>query len=202
MLVFQLLICENLPSLHYKFHNIEKMNEILSLTTPLTNKDITKLKVGDKVLINGVIYTARDAAHKRIVEAINSGEKLPFNLDGQIIYYAGPSPAKPGAIIGSCGPTTSSRMDAYTPILLKHGLKGMIGKGKRSEEVRASMIENKAVYFSAVGGVAALLSKTIIESEIIAYPDLEPESVRRLVVKNFPVIVAIDMYGNDIWVNR
>ncbi|HGE69951.1 TPA: TRZ/ATZ family protein, partial [Candidatus Poribacteria bacterium] len=114
------------------------MNEILSLTTPLTNKDITKLKVGDKVLINGVIYTARDAAHKRIVEAINSGEKLPFNLDGQIIYYAGPSPAKPGAIIGSCGPTTSSRMDAYTPILLKHGLKGMIGKGKRSEEVRAS----------------------------------------------------------------
>ncbi|MGB9598117.1 MAG: Fe-S-containing hydro-lyase [Candidatus Poribacteria bacterium] len=177
------------------------MNQGIKLTTPLTDKDVAKLNVGDRVFISGIIYTARDAAHKRIVETINSGKESPFDLKGQIIYYAGPSPAKPNAIIGSCGPTTSSRMDAYTPKLLEYGLKGMIGKGKRSEEVRVAIMKNKAVYFSAVGGVAALLSKTIIESEVIAYPDLEPESVRKLIVKNFPVIVAIDVYGNDIWRN-
>lgn len=169
------------------------------LTTPLTDDNVTKLRVGDKILINGIIYTARDAAHKRIVEAIDSGSELPFDLNGQVIYYAGPSPAKPGSVIGSCGPTTSSRMDAYTPKLLQHGLKGMIGKGKRSKEVKESIMTYKCVYFAAVGGVAALLSKTIVESEIIAYPDLEPESVRRLVVKDFPVIVAIDIYGKDIY---
>jgi len=171
----------------------------LILTTPLTDDNVTKLRVGDKILINGIIYTARDAAHKRIVEAIDSGSELPFDLNGQVIYYAGPSPAKPGSVIGSCGPTTSSRMDAYTPKLLQHGLKGMIGKGKRSKEVKESIMTYKCVYFAAVGGVAALLSKTIVESEIIAYPDLEPESVRRLVVKDFPVIVAIDIYGKDIY---
>lgn len=169
------------------------------IKTPLSNNDIINLKTGDKVLINGVIYTARDAAHKRIVEAIDAGKELPFELQGQIIYYAGPSPAKPSAVIGSCGPTTSSRMDAYTPILLEHGLKGMIGKGKRSDAVKDAIKKHKAIYFAAVGGVAALLSKTIVESEIIAYPDLEPESVRRLVVKDFPVIVAIDVNGNDIY---
>jgi len=178
------------------------MSEILSVKTPLSDNDITNLKAGDKVLINGVIYTARDAAHKRIVEAIDASKELPFDLQGQIIYYAGPSPAKPGAVIGSCGPTTSSRMDAYTPKLLEHGLKGMIGKGKRSKEVKDAIIQHKAVYFAAVGGVAALLSKTIAEAEIIAYPDLEPESVRRLVVQDFPVIVAIDIHGNDIYIRE
>ena len=176
------------------------MSQVLIIETPLSDNDIINLKTGDKVLINGVIYTARDAAHKRIVEAIDSGNELPFDLQGQIIYYAGPSPAKPGAVIGSCGPTTSSRMDAYTPKLLEYGLKGMIGKGKRSKEVKEAIMKYKCVYFAAVGGVAALLSKTIVESEIIAYPDLEPESVRRLVVKDFPVIVAIDVYGDDIYI--
>jgi len=171
----------------------------LTIETPLSDNDIINLRTGDKVLINGVIYTARDAAHKRIVEALDSGGKLPFDLNGQVIYYAGPSPAKPGSVIGSCGPTTSSRMDAYTPKLIQHGLKGMIGKGKRSKEVKEAIMTYKCVYFAAVGGIAALLSKTIIESEIIAYPDLEPESVRRLAVKNFPVIVAIDIYGKDIY---
>lgn len=172
------------------------------IETPLTNDDVIKLRTGDKVLINGVIYTARDAAHKRIIEAIDSGGKLPFDLNGQVIYYAGPSPAKPGSVIGSCGPTTSSRMDAYTPKLLQNGLKGMIGKGKRSKEVKDAIMTYKCVYFAAVGGVAALLSKTIVESEIIAYPDLEPESVRRLIVKDFPVIVAIDIYGKDIYESK
>ena len=173
---------------------------ILIIETPLSDNNIVNLRTGDKVLINGVIYTARDAAHKRIVEAIDSGSELPFDLSGQVIYYAGPSPAKPGSVIGSCGPTTSSRMDAYTPKLIQHGLKGMIGKGKRSKEVKEAIMAHKCVYFAAVGGVAALLSKTIVEAEIIAYPDLEPESVRCLVVKDFPVIVAIDVYGDDIYI--
>jgi len=176
------------------------MSKTLILNIPLSDNDVINLKTGDKVLINGVIYTARDAAHKRIIEAIDSGGELPFDLNGQVIYYAGPSPAKPGSVIGSCGPTTSSRMDAYTPKLIQHGLKGMIGKGKRSKEVKEAIMAHISVYFAAVGGVAALLSKTIVESEIIAYPDLEPESVRRLVVKDFPVIVAIDVYGNDIYI--
>ncbi len=176
-----------------------KMPEAISITTPLTDKVITKLKAWDKVLISGVIYTARDAAHKRFIELLNSGNELPFDIRQQVIYYAGPSPSRPGRIIGSCGPTTSSRMDQYTPMLLQHGLKGMIGKGKRSDEVKEAIVKYKAVYFSAVGGVAALLSKTIKESEVIAYPDLEPESVRRLLVKNFPAIVAIDVYGKDIF---
>ena len=169
------------------------------LTTPLTDEDVMKLRTGDKVLINGVIYTARDAAHKRMIDALESGEELPFDLRGQVIYYAGPSPAKPGAVIGSCGPTTSYRMDPYTPKLIRQGLKGVIGKGKRSGEVKEAMMEYKSVYFAAVGGAGALLARAIRESEVIAYPDLEPESVRRLVVENFPAIVAIDVYGEDIY---
>lgn len=169
------------------------------LTTPLTDEDVMNLRTGDKVLINGVIYTARDAAHKRMIDALKSGEELPFDLRGQVIYYAGPSPAKPGAVIGSCGPTTSYRMDPYTPKLIQQGLKGVIGKGKRSGKVKEAMMRYKSVYFAAVGGAGALLARAIKESEVIAYPDLEPESVRRLVVENFPAIVAIDVYGEDIY---
>ena len=175
------------------------MSEGLVLKTPLTDEDIMKLRTGDRVFISGVIYTARDAAHKRIVDILDSGKELPFDLHGQVIYYAGPAPAKPGAVIGSCGPTTSSRMDSYTPKLIQNGLKGMMGKGTRSREVKEAMMTHKCVYLAAVGGAGALLAKTIKESEIIAYPDLEPESVRRLVVKNFPAIVAIDVYGKDIY---
>lgn len=175
------------------------MSGTLIVTTPLMDEDVMKLRTGDRVLISGIIYTARDAAHKRMVDLLDSGGELPFYLRGQVIYYAGPAPAKPGAVIGSCGPTTSSRMDTYTPKLIQHGLKGMIGKGKRSQEVRDAMITHKCVYFAAVGGAGALLAKTIKESEIIAYPDLEPESVRRLVVEDFPAIVAIDAYGRDIY---
>ena len=175
------------------------MSEALVLTTPLPDEDVMKLRTGDNVLISGVMYTARDAAHQRMVDLLDSGAELPFDLRGQVIYYAGPSPAKPGAVIGSCGPTTSSRMDVYTPKLLQNGLKGMIGKGTRSREVKEAMIAHKCVYFAAVGGLGALLAKTIRESEIIAYPDLEPESVRRLIVEDFPAIVAIDACGRDIY---
>lgn len=177
-----------------------KMPEVISITTPLSDEVIMKLNAWDKVLISGVIYTARDAAHKRFIDSLNSGKNLPFDIRQQVIYYAGPSPSKPGRIIGACGPTTSSRMDKYTPMLIQYGLKGMIGKGKRSDEVKEAIKRYKAIYFSAVGGVAALLSKTVKESEVIAYPDLEPESVRLLIVKDFPTIVAIDAYGRDIFV--
>lgn len=175
------------------------MSEALVLTTPLSDEDVMKLRTGDNVLISGVMYTARDAAHRRMVDLLDSGEELPFDLRGQVIYYAGPSPAKPGAVIGSCGPTTSSRMDVYTPKLLQNGLKGMIGKGTRSCEVKEAMIAHKCVYLAAVGGLGALLARTIKESEIIAYADLEPESVRRMVVEDFPAIVAIDAHGKDIF---
>jgi fumarate hydratase subunit beta len=176
------------------------MSEAKVLTTPLTDEVVTGLRTGDKVLISGVVYTARDEAHKRIVAALKSGEKLPFDLRGQIIYYAGPAPEKPGAIIGSCGPTTSYRMDSYAPDLIKRGLKGMIGKGTRSGEVRDAIMKHKAVYFAAVGGIGALLAKTIKESKVIAYDKLGTEAVRRLVVENFPAIVALDTCGKDIYV--
>ncbi|MFC1713903.1 Fe-S-containing hydro-lyase [Candidatus Poribacteria bacterium] len=175
------------------------MSEELILRTPLTDDDVMKLRTGDRVLINGVIYTARDAAHKRMIELLDSGKELPFDVSGQIIYYAGPAPAKPGAVIGSCGPTTSYRMDPYTPRLIQLGLKGMIGKGTRSDEVKKAIVDNKCVYFAAIGGLGALLAKTIIEAEIIAYPDLGTEAIRRLVVKDFPAIVAIDVHGEDIY---
>lgn len=163
-------------------------NEI-NLTVPLTDEVIKKLEVGQRCFITGTVYMARDAAHKRMIESLEKGEKLPFDVDGQIIYYAGPCPAKPGKVIGSCGPTTSYRMDAYSPYLVNLGLKGMIGKGKRSENVISNIKENNAVYFGATGGAGALLSKCIKKQEIIAYEDLGAEALRKLYVEKFPVIV-------------
>lgn len=175
------------------------MSEILVLKTPLTDDDVMDLRTGDRVFINGVVYTARDAAHKRMLDLLDSGQEPPFDVRGQVIYYAGPAPAKPGAVIGSCGPTTSNRMDTYTPKLIQQGLKGMIGKGTRSDEVKEAMMIHKAVYFAAIGGLGALLAKTVRECEVIAYPDLGPEAVRQLVVEDFPAIVAIDVNGEDIY---
>ena len=172
----------------------------ISITTPLTDEVIKSLKIGDKVLISGVVYTARDVAHKRLVDAIKDKEKLPFNLKGQIIYYTGPTPEPPGKVIGSAGPTTSFRMDTFSPALIKKGLKGMIGKGPRGKEVIDVMKKYKAVYLAAVGGAAALLSKRIKKSEIIAYEDLGTEAIRRLEVEDFPVIVVNDIYGNDLYI--
>ncbi len=169
------------------------------ITTPLTEEVIEDLRAGDKVLITGVLYTARDAAHKRMVEALQRGEELPVDLKGQVIYYVGPTPPKPGQVIGSAGPTTAIRMDRYVEPLLKLGLKGMIGKGYRSPQVRELLKRYKAVYFAAVGGVATLLQKHIKSSELVAYEDLGTEAVRKLYVEDFPVIVANDAYGGDIF---
>ena len=166
---------------------------------PLTADKVSKLKAGDYVYLSGTIYTARDAAHKRMYEAMLKGEKPPVELKNNVIYYLGPSPAREGQVIGSAGPTTSSRMDKYTPLLLDHGLKGMIGKGKRSPEVIASMKKNGAVYFAAVGGAGALLSKCIVKADVIAYDDLGTEAVRRLEVKEIPVVVVIDPDGNNLY---
>ncbi|MEF9918742.1 MAG: Fe-S-containing hydro-lyase [Eubacterium sp.] len=173
--------------------------DIIRLTTPLTKYETVKLKAGDQVLISGVIYTARDAAHKRMIEQLENGEKLPVDFSDQIIYYVGPCPAKPGEIIGSAGPTTSHRMDAYAPTLIQHGLKGMIGKGNRSELVISSMMVNQCVYFGCVGGAGALLQDRIKSSEILAYEDLGTEAIRKLVVEDFPVIVVIDVNGNNLY---
>lgn len=169
------------------------------ITTPLTDDVIEDLRAGDKVLITGYIYTARDAAHKRMVESLNRGEPLPVDLKGQIIYYVGPTPPKEGQVIGSAGPTTAIRMDRYVEPLLKLGLKGMIGKGYRSPEVKELLKKYKAVYFAAVGGVATLLQRHIKSSELIAYEDLGTEAIRRLYVEDFPVIVANDIYGGDLF---
>ncbi len=169
------------------------------IETPLTTEKLKDLKMGDFVYLSGEIYTARDAAHARFVELLDNQQELPIDIDGGVIYYVGPTPTKPGQVIGSCGPTTSYRMDAYTPKLIQHGLKGMIGKGKRSKEVVDAMIENKVVYLAGIGGAAALSAKSVIEHEIICYEDLGAEAVRRLVVKDMPLIVAIDINGNDIF---
>lgn len=170
------------------------------LTPPLQRSDLAKLRAGDTVYISGTIYTARDAAHKRLVELTNKGEKLPLDLQGQIIYYAGPAPNKPGKPIGSIGPTTSYRMDAYAPTLIaQEGLRGMIGKGKRNEDVRKAISEYGAVYFGATGGAAALLSKCVKKAEVILYPELGPEAVRRLEVVEFPVTVINDIHGTDLY---
>ena len=169
------------------------------LTTPLSDEDVIKLKAGDIVYLNGVLYTARDAAHKRLVDLILSGEELPFDLKGAVIYYVGPTPPKPGEVIGSAGPTTSYRMDPYAPILIEHGLKGMIGKGKRNQAVKEACAKHKAVYFGATGGAAALIAKAIKKAEVIAYPELGPEAIRRLEVEDFPVVVVNDVYGNDLY---
>ncbi len=169
------------------------------IQTPLTDEKVKELKAGDFVYISGTIYTARDAAHKRMYEAIQNNEAIPINLKDNIIYYLGPSPARDGQVIGSAGPTTSGRMDKYTPALLDRGLKGMIGKGKRTQEVIDSMNKNNAVYFAAIGGAGALLSKCITKAEVIAYDDLGTEAIRKLEVKDFPAIVVIDNNKNNMY---
>lgn len=169
------------------------------IKAPISDEAAKSLRAGDYVYITGTIYTARDAAHKRMFEALEKGGKLPIDLNNNIIYYMGPSPAREGRPIGSAGPTTSSRMDKYTPSLLDLGLKGMIGKGKRSEAVKEAIVRNGSVYFAAVGGAGALLSKRILKSEIIAYDDLGTEAVRKLEVENFPVIVVIDSDGKNLY---
>lgn len=171
----------------------------INITTPFDNKQINELKAGDKVLISGIVYSGRDAAHKKMIEAIDSGMNLPFEIEGQCIYYVGPCPAKEGQVIGPAGPTTSYRMDDYTPQLLDRGLKGMIGKGIRNNEVIESMIKNRAVYFAAVGGAAAVIANSIEEVDIIAYEELGTEAVRKMRVKDFPAIVAIDANGNSLY---
>lgn len=169
------------------------------LEVPVKETELKKLESGDYVYLTGVIYTARDAAHKRMFDSLKAGESIPVDLQDQFVYYLGPTPAREGQVIGSAGPTTSSRMDKYTPLLLGKGLKGMIGKGKRSKEVIQSMVKNGAVYFAAVGGAGALLSKCIKKSEVIAYDDLGTEAIRRLEVENFPVIVVIDSKGHNLY---
>ena len=176
------------------------MTNKIHITTPLTDEIISNLKSGDEVLISGTIYTARDAAHKKLIDSINSGENLPFDIKNTIIYYVGPSPKKPGYVIGSAGPTTSYRMDAYTPTLLDLGLKGMIGKGSRNKNVVESIKKNHAVYFAAIGGAGALISSTIKSSEVIAYEELGPEAVHKLTVEDFPAIVVLDSSGNDLYI--
>lgn len=169
------------------------------VNVPLSEEDARSLRVGDYVYLTGTIYTARDAAHKRMQETLDRGEELPLKMENNVIYYMGPSPAREGRPIGSAGPTTASRMDKYAPGLLDLGLKGMIGKGKRSKEVADAIVRNRAVYFAAVGGAGALLSKSITSSEVIAYDDLGTEAIRRLKVNNFPVIVVIDAQGNSLY---
>ena len=169
------------------------------INTPINDEITKELQAGDYVYITGTIYTARDAAHKRLYESIMKGEQLPFDLNNSIIYYLGPTPEREGQVIGAAGPTTSSRMDNYTPLLLENGLKGMIGKGKRNQEVISAVIKNKGVYFAAVGGAGALLSKKIVISKIIAYDDLGTEAIRELYVKEFPVILIIDSLGNNFY---
>ena len=171
----------------------------LRIETPLTADKVARLKAGDNVLISGTIYTARDAAHKKMIEALARGEQLPFDVKDQIIYFVGPTPAKEGQVIGSAGPTTSGRMDAYSPILIAKGQTGMIGKGLRSPEVIAAMKEHGAVYFGAIGGAGALIAKRIVAAEVIAYPELGPEAIRRIEVKDFPAIVIIDSEGNNLY---
>lgn len=171
----------------------------IHLQTPLTDDLVQTLKAGDRVLLSGTIYTARDAAHKRLIETLNAGKVLPIPLQGQIIYYVGPSPARPGSVIGSAGPTTAGRVDPYTPPLLALGLKGMIGKGKRNLEVREALKKHQAVYFVTVGGAAALVADRIKKVDIVAYADLGAEAIRRLEVEAFPLVVANDVYGGDLF---
>lgn len=169
------------------------------IKTPLEENVIEQLRAGEKIFLTGYIYTARDAAHKRFIEALSEGKKLPFDIQNQVIYYCGPSPAPPGRVIGACGPTTSSRMDAYAPRLISLGLKGMIGKGKRSQAVKEAIQQYKAIYFGATGGAGALLSKSVTSAEIIAYEDLGPEAVTKLGVIDMPLFVINDIYGNDLY---
>ncbi len=172
---------------------------MLEINLPLHDKDVEGLNCGDNLLITGNIYTARDAVHKKLADLIEGGEDLPFDLKGKIIYYTGPTPARPNAVIGSCGPTTSSRMDAYTPALLERGLKGMIGKGNRDREVTEAIKRNRAIYFVATGGAGALLARSVKKAVPVAFPELGAEAVVKLEVERFPVIVAIDSRGNNIY---
>jgi len=175
------------------------MSKTYHLETPLTEETTRELKSGDIVYLSGVLFTARDAAHKKLVDLIEAGEELPFDLEGSVIYFVGPTPPKPGDPIGSAGPTTSYRMDSYSPTMLKNGSKGMIGKGKRSQEVKDACKEYGGIYFGATGGAGALLGKQITSAEVIAYPELGPEAVRKLTVKDFPVTVVNDTHGNDLY---
>ncbi|MCR3921572.1 MAG: Fe-S-containing hydro-lyase [Firmicutes bacterium] len=170
------------------------------ITTPLLDEDVVTLKAGDQVFITGVIYTARDAAHQKLAELLAAGQPLPIDIAGQIIYYVGPAPAKPGQVIGSAGPTTSGRMDIYTPALLALGLKGCIGKGARNQSVKDALIKYKGVYLAATGGAAALLAQTIRKAEVVAYPELGAEAIYRLEVENFPVMAVNDAFGNDLYI--
>ena len=169
------------------------------ITLPLTDEVIKTLKAGDSVLLSGTIITGRDAAHKRLFELIEKGESLPVNVSGEVIYYVGPAPAKPGYVVGPAGPTSSYRMDKYTPSLLRLGLKGMIGKGARSQEVIDAIVQNKAVYFAAIGGAAALIAKSIKAEELLCYEDLGTEAIRRYTIEDFPCIVAVDCEGNNVY---
>jgi fumarate hydratase subunit beta len=173
--------------------------EPIKLQTPLTIEDTAKLRAGQTCLLNGIIYTARDSAHKRLVEMLDKGEKLPFDPQGQLIYYVGPCPAPPGRVIGSAGPTTSTRMDVYTPAMLAAGVRGVIGKGDRSQEVIQALMQYKAVYLAAIGGAGALIAKSIVQAEVVAFPDLGPEAVHRLLVKDMPAVVVIDSLGQNFY---
>ena len=175
------------------------MSKTYNFTTPLKEEDTRQLQAGDIVLLNGTIFTARDAAHKKLVDLIEAGEELPFDLNGSIIYFVGPTPPKPGEPIGSAGPTTSYRMDSYSPTMLKHGSLGMIGKGKRNQDVKDACKEYGGIYFGATGGAGALLGKKITAAQVIAYPELGPEAVRKITVKDFPVTVINDTHGNDLY---
>ena len=169
------------------------------LTAPLDDEQVMRLRCGDRVLISGVLYSARDAAHKRMIEALERGDPLPFDPRGQVVYYVGPSPAPPGRPIGSAGPTTSGRMDPYAPALYRAGVKATIGKGGRSDEVRRAITECRALYLAAIGGAGALLARCIRQADVVAYPELGPEAVRRLVVQDFPAVVVNDAYGEDLY---
>ena len=171
----------------------------IKLTTPLTEEKTKNLKAGDSVLLSGILYTGRDAAHKRLIDLLNEGKELPINIKVEVIYYVGPRPAKPGMVIGSAGPTTSYRMDPYAPRLLDLGLKGMIGKGARNQEVIDAIVRNKAVYFGAIGGAAALIGKSIVSSEIVAYEDLGAEAIRKIEVQDMPLVVIIDSEGTNLY---
>jgi fumarate hydratase subunit beta len=175
------------------------MSKTVHLTPPLSDHVVKDLVVGDLVLVSGIIYTARDTAHKRLVELLDAGQELPVDFQGQILYYVGPSPARPGRVIGAAGPTTSTRMDVYTPTLLQLGLKAMIGKGKRSLEVIAALKEHTAVYLGATGGAGALIAQCITAAEVVAFPDLGPEAIHRLEVQDFPTIVVNDCHGGDLY---
>ncbi len=177
------------------------MNDVKHIRVPLGKEEVKALKAGDNVLISGVVYAARDAAHKKLKALLDEGKELPFDITGQIIYYVGPCPARPGEVIGSAGPTTSGRMDAYAPALVARGLAGMIGKGLRNLEVVDSMVKYGAVYFGATGGAGALIARSVVSEEILAFPELGPEALRRLVVRDLPAVVVIDSLGNDLYVS-